>query len=88
MLICSASPDPKPHSNPNPNPYTGAEGGGCAQETDAACMAAAKPYVLTPTAPGDLYLSCSVSDHCINGQRTEPGPQNVWTDEREAPQQT
>ena len=49
------------------------EGGGCAHETDAACMAAAKPFVLTPTRPEDLYLSCSVGDHCKNGQRTEPG---------------
>ena len=49
------------------------EGGGCANETDAACMAAAKPFVLTPTRPEDLYLSCSVGDHCKNGQRTEPG---------------
>ena len=49
------------------------EGGGCAHETDATCMAAAKPFVLTPTGPGDIYLSCSVSDHCKNGQRTELG---------------
>ena len=49
------------------------EGGGCAQETNAACMAAAKPFVLTPTRPEDLYLSCSVGDHCKNGQRTESG---------------
>ena len=49
------------------------EGGGCADETDAACMAAAKPFVLTPSRPEDLYLSCSVGDHCKNGQRTEPG---------------
>jgi hypothetical protein len=49
------------------------EGGGCAHETDAACMAAAKPFVLTPTRPEDLYLSCSVGDHCKNGQRAEPG---------------
>ena len=49
------------------------EGGGCAHETDAACMAIAKPFVLTPTRPEDLYLSCSIGDHCRNGQRTEPG---------------
>ena len=49
------------------------EGGGCAHETDAACMAIAKPFVLTPTGPEDLYLSCSAGDHCKNGQRAEPG---------------
>ena len=53
------------------------EGGGCAHETDAACMAAAKPFVLTPTRPEDLYLSCSVGDHCKNGQRMRPGWQKV-----------
>jgi len=58
--------------------YTGAvmladrhEGGGCEDETDAACMAAATPFVLTPSRAGNLFLSCSVGDHCVNGQRIE-----------------
>ena len=60
--------------------YTGAEilgdktmGGGCEDETDHdGCMAQAYMnggYVLTPSEPGTLYLSCSVGDHCQNGQR-------------------
>ena len=45
------------------------DGGGCEDETDAACMAAATAYELrTPTA-GEMYLACGVGDHCANGQR-------------------
>ena len=45
------------------------DGGGCEDETDAACMSAATAFELrTPTA-GDMYLVCSVGDHCANGQR-------------------
>lgn len=45
------------------------DGGGCEDEADLECMAAATPFVHTPSSDGPLYLSCSVSDHCENGQR-------------------
>jgi hypothetical protein len=69
------------------------EGGGCEHESDLECMAAARPYLLRAATAGTLYLSCSVGDHCANGQRLvvevhgtrRPPPLEVvvplWTDD-------
>lgn len=69
------------------------QGGGCENEADLECMAAATPFVMQPGSDGMLFLSCSVSDHCVNGQRLVievhssrlPPPAEVtvplWTDD-------
>ena len=44
------------------------DGGGCQNDEDLACIAASTGYTLTPT-QDEMYLSCSVHDHCENGQR-------------------
>ena len=44
------------------------DGGGCENDADLACIDASDGFVLTPT-QDELYLSCSVHDHCRNGQR-------------------
>lgn len=78
--------------------YTGAvmlagraEGGGCAYDGDLACIDASRGTELA-LAPGDVYLSCSVHDHCGNGQRlvvhvlpVSPVPPEQASDEDDAP---
>ena len=44
------------------------DGGGCQDDADLSCIAAGTGYTLTPT-QDEMYLSCSVHDHCENGQR-------------------
>ena len=45
-----------------------ADGGGCTSDEDLNCIANGEGYALTPT-QDEMYLSCSVHDHCENGQR-------------------
>ena len=47
------------------------QGGGC-EETDLLCIASSFGWRLTTNsslAGTELYLSCGVGDHCVNGQR-------------------
>ena len=67
-------------------------GGGCEDETDLACMAAATPFEMDVEDDGTWFLSCNVGNHCRNGQRLVihksatrlPAPREVvvplWTD--------
>ena len=45
------------------------DGGGCDDEADLACMAAATPFLLNVSEAGMKFLSCRVGAHCANGQR-------------------
>jgi hypothetical protein len=45
------------------------DGGGCENEADLACMAAASGFEWHPQEEGTFHFSCSVGDHCVNGQR-------------------
>lgn len=44
------------------------DGGGCTDDANLTCIAAGDGFVLTPS-QDEMYLSCSVHDHCENGQR-------------------
>ena len=47
------------------------DGGNCTGDADLACIDASVGYKYTPSAEDvgkSLYLSCSVGDHCPNGQ--------------------
>ena len=44
------------------------DGGGCEDDADLGCIESSKGFKLAPT-QDELYLSCSIHDHCRNGQR-------------------
>ena len=44
------------------------DGGNCSNDADLSCIANGVGYSLTPS-QDEMYLSCSVHDHCENGQR-------------------
>ena len=46
-----------------------ADGGGCEDDGDFECMAAASGFEWRARSAGEFYFSCSVGSHCTNGQR-------------------
>ena len=48
------------------------EGGGCTSDADWKCLEGSRGFELVATVDQvgrELYLSCSVGDHCVNGQK-------------------
>ena len=44
-------------------------GGGCTEDDDLACINSHEGFVYKPSTPGTYWFSCSIHDHCVNGQK-------------------